>query len=77
MLTGLGRLSAVVWGFVGLWLFWMLASVCIDARQSLGENIKGAIIAGVGVALAYLMHWLTCWVLGGAARTPSKIRAVE
>lgn len=68
MLRGLGRVSAVVWGFIGLWVFWILASVCFSSSQPAGENLKGALIVAVGLGIVYALHRVTCWVMGGFSR---------
>ncbi|VTU20092.1 hypothetical protein SRS16CHR_02573 [Variovorax sp. SRS16] len=68
MLNGLGRLSAAIWGFVGLWVFWLLASVCFSAKQAAGENLKGALVLVSAMAIVYGLHRVTCWVMGGFAQ---------
>lgn len=67
MREGLGRLSAVAYGFVGLWALWLLASVCFSSAQPFNENLKGILIVAGAIGIFYALHRLTRWVIGAAA----------
>lgn len=72
MLTGLGRFSAVMWSIVGLCLLWLLTGVAFSGPAlSAGETFKAWMLIALALAICYLLHRATCWVLGSAARTPS------
>ena len=50
---GLRRVSAVAWGFVGVYVFWLLAGICFSSTQSTGDNLQGAVVVAVAVAIVY------------------------
>ncbi len=71
MLTGLGRLSAVVWSVVGLWVFWLLTGIAFSGPDlPAGEIVKAWALIAVALGICYLLHRATCWLLGASARTP-------
>jgi hypothetical protein len=59
---GLERISAVWWGFWGL-----LGAIAVGAAVvSASNNTAGIFWTGLGgMVAAYLLHRLTCWVIGG------------
>lgn len=72
MLTGLGRFSAAVWTLVGLGVFWLLTGIAFSGPAlPAGETFKAWVLIAMALGICYLLHRATCWVLGGAARTPS------
>jgi len=73
MLTGLGRLSAVAWSIVALCVFWLLTGAAFSGPAlAAGETFKAWVLIVLAMGACYLLHRATCWLLGAAARTPSR-----
>lgn len=71
MLTGLGRLSAVVWLVIGLCVLWLLTGIAFDGPElPAGEVLKAWALIAVALGVCYLLHRATCWLLGASARKP-------
>ena len=71
MLTGLGRLGAVVWEFVGLWLFWLLTSIAFDGPVLARSGIvKAWAFIAIAMGRCYMRMVLPAgsWVVPSASR---------
>ena len=62
MLAGLGRFSAVVWGLVTVWVFWLLSGVFFNGPVVLAADlVKAWLVIALAMGLCYVLHRATCW----------------